>query len=96
MTRDFNIGDKLNEQINRVDEEILFLLKRRFQTLKKLIKLKNESGEKVFENNMENDLIISKIAKARTMQLEENFIRELFELIIEESKRIEKECNIKK
>lgn len=95
MNENYNIFEKLREQIDRTDEEILILLKRRFQTVKKIGKYKKDNNIEIEDRNRENNLIIAKIAKARTMQLDEAFIRDLFELIIDESKKIQEENNKK-
>ena len=92
MNSKFNTLDQLREQIDRSDEELLYILKRRFQTVKKIAKYKKKSNLEVFDLNRENNVIIKIIAKARTMQLDDNFTRELFELILEESKKIQEKA----
>jgi len=91
MDSKFNTLDQLREQIDRADQELLYILKRRFQTAKKIAKHKQKNNIKIIDSNRENDLIITIIAKARTMGLDDNFTRELFEIILDESKRIQEE-----
>jgi chorismate mutase len=86
-----NTLDFLREQIDRTDTEILYLLKRRFQTVKKIAKYKKSKNLEIFDNNRENEIIFDRINNSRNMELNENFIRELFELILAESKKIQKD-----
>ena len=75
------------EQVDRVDTEILFLLKRRLQLQKKVFKYKidNEIGTK--DLNREDEVLNNVKSKARAMGMNEGFIRKMFEELLKESEK---------
>lgn len=88
----FNILESLNSQIQRNDEELLILLKRRFQSEKKVIDylLKNPEEEINFEEReVEHFEAISQ--RAREMGLKHLFIQDVFDAILNESKIVRDE-----
>lgn len=88
---EFDILEKLREQIDRTDEEILILIKRRFQTAKKIAKYKKTNNMQIEDLDRETLLIFERIKKATTMNLPESFVRDIFELVLDQSKKIQKE-----
>lgn len=88
----FNILESLDNQIQRNDEELLILLKRRFQSEKKVIDymLKNpdEEIDLVERENSQFDFISQ---KGREMGLRHLFIQEVFDSILNESKNLRNE-----
>ena len=91
MNSKFYTLEKLNEQIEKIDLELLYLLKRRVQTEKKVAIFKKGKNLGLDNFNLANETIIKNIAKARTMQLNENFVREIFEVILDETNRVQKD-----
>ena len=91
MNSKFYTLEKLNEQIEKIDLELLYLLKRRVQTEKKVAIFKKGKNLGLDNFNLANEIIIKNIAKARTMQLNENFVREIFEVILDETNRVQKD-----
>jgi len=79
-----------SEQIGRIDHEILFLLKRRFQILKKVAKyIKDNDLE--FDNQIVKDEILKRVvSKGISMGMNENFIREVFNEILKEDEKKQK------
>ncbi len=80
------ILDKLRLQIDNTDNEILYLIKRRFQTIKKIAKYKLEHNLEIEDLNREDAIMLDKTRKSITLNLNESFTRELFEIILQESK----------
>lgn len=74
------------KQIDRVDHEIMILLKRRFQLAKKIAKYKITNNMEVLDLNREDAIYQNLINTAISMQISESFTRRLFDLIITESK----------
>lgn len=83
----FDILESLNNQIQRNDEELLILLKRRLQSEKKVIDylLKNPEIEIDF-NKREVNQFDHISQKSREMGLKHLFIQDVFDVILNESK----------
>lgn len=84
--RDFNLLESLRSQLDRTDEEILFLIKRRLQTAKKIAQYKFKNEMEIFQPERENQLMNDRISKGHNMQLNQEFVIDLFELLVKESK----------
>ena len=82
-----NTLDMLRGQIDNSDAEIMILLKRRFQTVKKVAEYKLKNDVEIFQSAREIALLKDKASKAITMGMKDSFVRELFEIILEESRR---------
>jgi chorismate mutase len=80
------ILEKLRLQIDNTDNEIMFLIKRRFQSIKKVAKYKLEHNLEIEDLDREDAVMLDKTRKSITMDLNESFIREVFEIILTESK----------
>lgn len=83
MERDFL--NNFTKQIERVDNEILILLKRRFQLIKKVAKYRKDHNIEAKDLNEETMIFSALSSRAITMDLSESFIRKLFQSIIDES-----------
>ncbi len=81
-----NIMEDLREQIDKINEELLILIKRRMQLSKKVAKYKFERNLEIFDSAREIEILNSASKKARAMDLSEGFIREMFQLILKEAK----------
>ena len=92
---DSNFLKNYRKQIDRVDKEILFLIKRRFQLSKKIAKYKLEKDLPVEDSDRESEVLHNVAAQAKLMEISESFIRRLFEAILTESKK-EQEAFIEK
>ena len=78
------------EQINNIDTEILYLIKRRFTVVKKIAKYKKENSLEIYQKQREEELFNFLTLKSREMSLNENFVQNIFDLIIVESKNEQK------
>ena len=92
---DSNFLKNYRKQIDRVDKEILFLIKRRFQLAKKIAKYKMENELPVQDQDRESEVLKNVTGQGKLMEFSESFIRRLFELILSESNK-EQEAFIEK
>ncbi len=74
-------------QIDNIDKEIMILIKRRMQFAKKIAKYKFDNNMEIFVPAREDEIINIAKNRAITMNLSESFTRNLFQMIIDESKR---------
>lgn len=78
-------------QIDRVDEEIMVLLKRRHQIVKKVAKYKLENNLEIFQKKREDELIKNKLEKAKLMNIDKKLVENIFKNILEDSKNVQEE-----
>jgi monofunctional chorismate mutase len=92
---DSNFLKNYRKQIDRVDKEILFLIKRRFQLAKKIAKYKMENELPVHDEDREDEVLKNVTGQGKLMEFSESFIRRMFELILSESNK-EQEAFVEK
>ena len=85
--------EKLREEIDKIDDEILSQLSKRKSIAKEIAKIKKAMGKPVFDRRREQQLI--KKLKSKEKGLDENFIGSLYKIIIKNSKE-EQEKIVKK
>ncbi len=83
---------RFREQLDNIDNEIIYLVKRRLQVVQKIGKYKNENNMEIYQPDREAEMFNKLSAKAVTMGINENFIQNLFDIIIEESKKEQKKA----
>ena len=79
------------EQLKRVDEEILILIKRRNQTLKKLAENSKKFNYSIDQNKVFDEIFDKTVSKAREMGLNSLNIHDIFSLLDEEGKKVQEE-----
>lgn len=79
--------ETFRDQIDRIDAEIMILLRRRFQILKKVAKFKVENNMPIYQPERERDMLENKAERAKLMGMDQSFIKTLFEVILDESKK---------
>lgn len=77
---------KWRKEINYIDNEIFSLLKKRFQISRKIGNYKKKNKLKIRDIKRENGLIKKAVKKSK---LSKNFIRILYKIIFNESRRIQ-------
>jgi chorismate mutase len=87
---DMKFLESFRNQINNIDNEFLILLKRRMQISKKIAEFKHGKNMEILQEDRELELILARTKKAREMTLDESFVRDFFELIMDQSKKIQK------
>jgi len=77
----------LRRQLNQIDNQLLQLLEARFEIINQVGEFKKDKGIPIEDLDREKEIIESKCAKT---DLDEEFIKKLFNIIFEESKRLQK------
>jgi len=77
-------------KIDKIDNKILALLEKRFGFAGKIKKYKLKNHLPIEDKKREKEILASKIKKA---SLSDNFTRKLFNLIFDESKRIQRDID---
>jgi chorismate mutase len=81
--------DKLREQINFHDDELIALIRSRMNIAERIGALKKENQVTVLQNNRWNEILQKSIEKGTKLNLSDEFIRSLMELLHLESIRIQ-------
>ena len=77
-------------QIDTLDKEIIYLLSRRFTIVNQVWILKKENNIKPLQSTRWNELLTENIEVWKELEVWEEFIRDVWERIHEESLKIEK------
>ena len=81
--------ETLREEINRIDENIIGLLSRRMEVVKKIAALKKVKGISVEDRDRERTLFLNLEREARRNNINEEFVSEVFGAIVSHSKLIQ-------
>ncbi len=81
--------EALREEINRIDEDIIGLLSRRVEVVKKIAALKKAKGISVEDRDREKTLFLKLEKEARRNNIDEKFVSEVFGVIVSQSKLIQ-------
>lgn len=84
---DIDALESLRHQIDNCDKEIMMLLKRRFQTAKKIAEVKQRLDMEIFQPEREEKVIKYRVSVGKEYLFSENFTKKLFQVIMDESKR---------
>jgi chorismate mutase len=79
---------RLREEIDRIDREIIGLLRRRFEIVGEVARLKKETNTDIEDNEREAQIIENAKNEGRG-EIDEAFVEELMGLVISESKKIQ-------
>jgi len=79
----------LRKKIDKIDEEILFLLKNRFDLMPDIAKYKKNKNLGLRQVEREKKSLNKNIEKAKNLGINENFVLSLFSLIFNQSKKIQ-------
>lgn len=83
--------DILRKEIDEIDEDIIDLLAKRFEIVKKIGILKKQKGVVPLDEKRWQDVLSSRIEKAIILDLPKEFIEKLFSIIHEYSIKVEEE-----
>jgi len=78
------------KQINEIDNQILKLLRKRFEISKKIGKYKKQNNLSIKNKKREKQLIQKNKDKAEKLNLKSAFVKIIFRLILKESRRIQR------
>lgn len=76
----------LRNELDKIDNNIIELLSKRFEVTKKVAIFKNKNNMEIFQSEREKKLIEMKLMVGKKIDLDEEFIYKLFQLIMDESK----------
>jgi monofunctional chorismate mutase len=79
--------DRLRKEIDEIDRKIIELLKRRFEIVSEIARLKKDLGMDIKDDEREKAIIENCKKVAPGM---EDFVEELMRLIINQSKKVQK------
>lgn len=80
--------NELRRQLNQIDNQILSLLEARIELIKQVAEIKYHKGLPIRDKEREEEIIQSKTAKS---DLPEEFVRPIFQTIIDVSSKLEGE-----
>ncbi len=83
--------EKLRNEIDKINSQILKLLKQREEIGIYLAMNKRKMGLPLKDDEREKNMLAGLKAKAKDMGLSESYIENLFQVIIEETLRVEEE-----
>lgn len=81
--------EQIRDEINKIDQELLFLFNRRASVVVELAKIKRKLGKKLFDPEREKNIYVS-VTEKNPGPLQSDAIVRLFERIIDESRRLER------
>ncbi len=81
--------DKIRLKIDKIDSEILVLLRDRFELVQQIGNVKKQHGVPVVDFGREKSVKENLIKIAKERGLSEQFVVELYELILDESRRLQ-------
>ncbi len=78
------------DQVKTIDLEIIYLLSRRFENINQISLLKKELWLNIHQENRWNELLWDVLDESRERMLDDDFIVNIWNLIHEESKKMQK------
>jgi chorismate mutase len=79
---------KLREEIDRIDRDVIALLRKRFEIVEEVAKLKRETNTGIEDGEREEEIIKNCKEECRG-NIDETFVEKLMRLIIDESKKVQ-------
>lgn len=78
---------QFRDQVKTIDLELIYLLSRRFENVKQIWALKKELNLEIHQENIWNNLLADILEESRERFLDEDFVKNIWNLIHEESKK---------
>ena len=82
--------NSLRKQIDILDNNLLKILAKRFQMVKKIGQLKKKLNLSTFDKKRFDDVLKTRISKAQQLGLSNDLIKKIYNIIHEEALEIEK------
>jgi chorismate mutase / prephenate dehydratase len=81
---------KLRKEINKIDDDIVGLLKKRKKVVEKVAKVKVKHGLEIFDKKRENEIAgkLNKLAKKHGLR--KGFLYQIWDHLMDEAKEIQK------
>ncbi|HVE80982.1 MAG TPA: chorismate mutase [Candidatus Dormibacteraeota bacterium] len=77
------------EQIDEIDQQIITLLAKRHIISQKIGEIKSSTGQSVYDPQREKEMLKQQRALADKLQLEPEFITEIYQIILQASKKVQ-------
>jgi len=81
--------NKLRDEINKIDQELVYLFNRRATVVVELARIKRKLGKRLFDPEREKNIFVS-VTDKNPGPLRSDALVRLFERIIDESRRLER------
>ena len=78
---------QFRDQVKTIDLEIIYLLSRRFENVKQIWALKKELNLEIHQEDIWNTLLADILEESKERFLDEDFIKNIWNLIHDESKK---------
>ena len=78
---------QFRDQVKTIDLEIIYLLSRRFENVKQIWALKKELNLEIHQEDIWNNLLADILEESKERFLDEDFVKNIWNLIHEESKK---------
>jgi len=82
--------ENFREQIDTIDHEIIYLLSRRFALVEQIWNIKKELKAPALQEKRWEELMTNLLEEAKERDVDSNLIKNIWELIHEQSLKIEK------
>lgn len=82
--------EKIREKIDQIDEKIVQLLEERFDIVEKVAQYKKENNKNIYDEKREKEVIKKILNKIKNNKLEK-YIKNIYEIIMENSKKYQKD-----
>ena len=83
--------EELRKEINKIDDEIISLLSKRKGLSKKIAQIKKELSKPILDKGREQQIIEKLKEKSKEKGLDENFIIEVYNIILKNSRDEQKD-----
>ena len=74
------------KEIDKIDNKIILLLKKRLESARKIGAYKKKNGLKIVDKKREKEILLDRIKKSK---LSKDFTKKLFSVIIKESREVQ-------
>jgi chorismate mutase len=85
----------LRADIDKLDREILNILKQRILNTEKIGKIKKTDGTEIFDKQREKEILSNLIEYGKNLGIDENLIVSLWQNIIDHSHKVQNDCDEK-
>jgi chorismate mutase len=86
--------DTLRKKIDKIDEKILLLLKKRFDIVKEITKIKKLKGLKIYQPEREKEIFKKISEKAEELGMDIKGVKLIYKIILKLSKNIQRSKNL--
>jgi len=81
----------IRKDIDSIDNQILELLEKRLSLMPSVIDYKIKNNLDIFDSAREKEILKNKISTAKNFSMDEKFITEIYQLIMDQSKKIQRD-----